>query len=633
MEAIGVASSSSIVVLHSNGTRSLFSSSTVFNLDRCPLSCFLPAKKKVTGDFLKHSISSKLHGSLSAISASASLSQQEAAQVDLEDSDSEAQIQETEERNVPSVRVKFLLQKECSFGEQFVLVGDESVLGLWEPENGVPLDWSDGHVWAVELDIPIGKTIKYKFILKGPDGSLLWQPDPDRVLEPWETQGTIVVLEDWEDPLVQKIMEEEAGQTSQSVAVNEEPVTDEEETPNPVVDDSGLPVKAGTLALQETETVTYVKEEEEPSASVTEEEAAADKEEDIAPVPDSTLQIATESLAPRESQPVLVSAHEVSFLAAKVCAATQLEKAMASVMADDSITRHPQGGESITQNGKGQVSGESMNDGQKVDPVFPLSNDNVEDGDESVDGILLPEEAGLAVLVPGLLSTVQESPTEEEAREDEGIAIAVDASSDEVQHSGEEKSIRSEYDKEEAKGEGIIELLPKEEKVKDYDNGEDVDGDDRAPPVMNLTITTGSSDGILEPEQEGVTAPLPGLSPLVLETPSEEEATGGEQSVTIAFDASVDGANNNDVENPSGEEKTIALEYDKEQVYVEEPVALPEEKDEEEEKPNDDGVEEKSTSASDESRCKFPTPSGETENVLQNDMQWVQKLLSNLGLL
>lgn len=49
------------------------------------------------------------------------------------------------------MHVKFQLQKECSFGQQFLIVGDDPILGSWDPERAIPMDWSDGNVWSVEL--------------------------------------------------------------------------------------------------------------------------------------------------------------------------------------------------------------------------------------------------------------------------------------------------------------------------------------------------------------------------------------------------------------------------------------------------------------------------------------------------
>lgn len=50
-----------------------------------------------------------------------------------------------------TMHVKFQLQKECSFGQQFLIVGDDPMLGLWDPSSAIPMDWSDGNVWSVEL--------------------------------------------------------------------------------------------------------------------------------------------------------------------------------------------------------------------------------------------------------------------------------------------------------------------------------------------------------------------------------------------------------------------------------------------------------------------------------------------------
>lgn len=50
-----------------------------------------------------------------------------------------------------TVRVRIKLLKECTFGEHFLVVGDDPILGLWDPSEGVPLDWSEGHVWTAEV--------------------------------------------------------------------------------------------------------------------------------------------------------------------------------------------------------------------------------------------------------------------------------------------------------------------------------------------------------------------------------------------------------------------------------------------------------------------------------------------------
>nr|CAD1817837.1 unnamed protein product [Ananas comosus var. bracteatus] len=47
--------------------------------------------------------------------------------------------------------VKFVLHKECLFGQRFLLVGDDPNIGSWNQSKAIPLEWSDGHVWITEL--------------------------------------------------------------------------------------------------------------------------------------------------------------------------------------------------------------------------------------------------------------------------------------------------------------------------------------------------------------------------------------------------------------------------------------------------------------------------------------------------
>lgn len=57
--------------------------------------------------------------------------------------------------------------------------------------------------------MPCDKSIRYKFILKGVAGVILWQPGPDRVFQTWDTSKTIYVSEDWENAELQSITEED----------------------------------------------------------------------------------------------------------------------------------------------------------------------------------------------------------------------------------------------------------------------------------------------------------------------------------------------------------------------------------------------------------------------------------------
>ncbi|RDX62155.1 Alpha-amylase, partial [Mucuna pruriens] len=142
--------------------------------------------------------------------------------VDLEPA--EPQGQQSEQTNETKfVRVAFQLQKDCDFGEQFLIVGDDPMLGSWDPLDALPMTWSEGHVWTVEQDMPAGKSIQFKFILKEKGGNIIWQPGSDRIIHTSKTMNKITVSEDWENAELQKIIEED-----QLALVNEEPQVDPE---------------------------------------------------------------------------------------------------------------------------------------------------------------------------------------------------------------------------------------------------------------------------------------------------------------------------------------------------------------------------------------------------------------------
>ncbi|KAG8374403.1 hypothetical protein BUALT_Bualt11G0128200 [Buddleja alternifolia] len=171
-----------------------------------------------------------------------------------------------------TVHVRFKLNKECAFGEHFFIVGDDPILGLWEPSDGVPLNWSDGHIWTADMDIPIGKVIKYKFILKGDTETILWQPGPDRILETRESEKMITVLEDWDNPELQNIVEEDIVLTEDSLIDADLLIVDENS--NLVITDEGRDVAniipdEGPDAIKELENVNggYINHEEKISLS------------------------------------------------------------------------------------------------------------------------------------------------------------------------------------------------------------------------------------------------------------------------------------------------------------------------------------------------------------------------------
>ncbi|KAI5003720.1 hypothetical protein ZWY2020_030880 [Hordeum vulgare] len=107
-----------------------------------------------------------------------------------------------------TVRVKFVLEKRCAFGQRFLVVGDDPALGLWDPAKATALDWSEGHVWTAKTDLPANRLVEFKFLLQDPSGHVRWQHGGNRTLQVTEVANTLVVYEDWDYAVRQQVSEE-----------------------------------------------------------------------------------------------------------------------------------------------------------------------------------------------------------------------------------------------------------------------------------------------------------------------------------------------------------------------------------------------------------------------------------------
>ncbi|KAJ7964159.1 Phosphoglucan, water dikinase, chloroplastic [Quillaja saponaria] len=100
-------------------------------------------------------------------------------------------------------QILFMLNSSCkrSVGlvSNFFVVGNDPAIGLWIPTRAIPLNWSEGDIWSVELDIPAGLQIEFKFILRQSSGKILWQPGPNRIFQTSETKNSIVIFVDWKN--------------------------------------------------------------------------------------------------------------------------------------------------------------------------------------------------------------------------------------------------------------------------------------------------------------------------------------------------------------------------------------------------------------------------------------------------
>ncbi|KAI3924063.1 hypothetical protein MKW92_003677 [Papaver armeniacum] len=152
-----------------------------------------------------HSISLQLKSAIGSGSCKASASDQ-SSQPENTAGSTKIPSQELQSK---TVRVEFQLIRECLFGQEFLVVGDDPILGVWNPLEAIPLKWSEGHIWRAEVDVPINKTIQFMLILKDQTGEFVWQPGPHRVFQTRAQTNKMVVVETWDFEGLQRSSEEE----------------------------------------------------------------------------------------------------------------------------------------------------------------------------------------------------------------------------------------------------------------------------------------------------------------------------------------------------------------------------------------------------------------------------------------
>lgn len=53
-------------------------------------------------------------------------------------------------------------EHKVAFGERVALVGNTPELGAWDPERAVPMDWSPGHNWRVDIALSSRQAVEFK---------------------------------------------------------------------------------------------------------------------------------------------------------------------------------------------------------------------------------------------------------------------------------------------------------------------------------------------------------------------------------------------------------------------------------------------------------------------------------------
>eukprot|EP00210_Caulerpa_lentillifera_P007880 g7521.t1 len=99
--------------------------------------------------------------------------------VECSSQDKETPVSEVLEETPVELRV----QANLRFGESFKVCGNCEALGNWKLESAPELNWNEGDIWKLNLDLPIGKTEAKLVVVSSDPIYVNWEPGENRILK------------------------------------------------------------------------------------------------------------------------------------------------------------------------------------------------------------------------------------------------------------------------------------------------------------------------------------------------------------------------------------------------------------------------------------------------------------------
>lgn len=98
-----------------------------------------------------------------------------------------------------TMKVRFTLHYQTRFGENVCLLGSHEKMGAWDHSRAVNLNYGEGGIWSVELELPMGGVHFYKYVVRTVFG-LRWQEGANSMLVlPEESEcpaGSVYMVDD-----------------------------------------------------------------------------------------------------------------------------------------------------------------------------------------------------------------------------------------------------------------------------------------------------------------------------------------------------------------------------------------------------------------------------------------------------
>jgi len=97
-----------------------------------------------------------------------------------------------------NIVITFNVQYKTNFGENMFVVGEGPQLGNWDATKGLPLKWTENHIWTASHTFTKDtKEIIYKYIVNNSDNNVRWESSKNREVK-LPNEDNINIIDDWE---------------------------------------------------------------------------------------------------------------------------------------------------------------------------------------------------------------------------------------------------------------------------------------------------------------------------------------------------------------------------------------------------------------------------------------------------
>ncbi len=95
------------------------------------------------------------------------------------------------------MKVTFKIDYQTLWGQVIYVSGSAKSFGAWDPSSALPMILTAPGEWNLEGQIPAGKTLEYKYLLKDEQGAISWEGGKNRILELGEENSDEVRCRDF----------------------------------------------------------------------------------------------------------------------------------------------------------------------------------------------------------------------------------------------------------------------------------------------------------------------------------------------------------------------------------------------------------------------------------------------------